>query len=476
MVLSILFVPVSAAAVNDSPSPIVMLRSDPGNPIETAVEAVTSSTSVRSISSWTVIVYLDGDNNLGYYMQKDLTTLTSASSDSNIKIVVLFDQSGSRDSAAYYLSGGGQSQISLSSISSSWSSEVNMGDPNTLVKFADYCIDHYPSEHYLLVLQDHGGAWQGCCWDETSGSDRLTLSELGSAFEAIKDHLGRKIDVTLFNSCLMSNMEVLCRVQGCTDYVVASESIGWTSNWDDEWGSVISWMKADPDRTPEEVAICLANACQLTDSGSYVTQSVAAMNMTYLPVLKNQLANLSARVVKWMSADGGYVLTARAACGDFMGPYTGETDRLIDLYQFIYELKGASSDPELDSICESIMGIIGPSGGSLGSMVLVHRCTTSTSFSHGISIYFPSTSIGFETDYYEGNILASSTQWDEMVIGVRSFTGGDAAISVNSDAELASQASAKGWNGAGTASSPYIITGLSISATNGACILLGNIT
>ena len=37
------------------------------------------------------------------------------------------------------------------------SESVNMGCPETLTEFINYCTTNYPSEHYSLILWDHGG-------------------------------------------------------------------------------------------------------------------------------------------------------------------------------------------------------------------------------------------------------------------------------------------------------------------------------
>ena len=50
------------------------------------------------------------------------------------------------------------------------------------------------------------------------------------------------------------------------------------------------------------------------------------------------------------------------------------------------------------------------------------------------------------------------------------------AIRINGNADLASQASARGWMGDGSASNPYVISGLNINGVSGNAIYLGNTT
>jgi len=121
--------------------------------------------------NWTVILYLDGDNNLDAYMADELSQVESVGSNNGVNLVVLRDGPLSNDSQAFSInSNGSQQSIPLSNINSTWSNEVNMSDGTTLSSFADYAINQYPAAHYLIELKDHGSSWTGTCQDETSGN------------------------------------------------------------------------------------------------------------------------------------------------------------------------------------------------------------------------------------------------------------------------------------------------------------------
>ena len=82
-----------------------------------------------------------------------------------------------------------------------------MGDPQTLIDFSLYCIDNFPADHYMIIPQNHGGSWLGCCWEENL-IDNLDIDDLDIAFSTISSHVGRKIDVIFFNDCLMNSVEI----------------------------------------------------------------------------------------------------------------------------------------------------------------------------------------------------------------------------------------------------------------------------
>jgi parallel beta-helix repeat protein len=465
-----------SAADQDGSEPLIREVGPVYSP-DTPLDGIYGEVLAKAEANWTVIVYLDGDNNLGTYMLTDLASLTSAGSNANVNVLVLFDKLGRDNTEAYYLFGGSRQSIPLSAISSTWTDEVNMGDPNTLVKFSSYCISNYPAQHYLVILQDHGAAWAGCCWDDNSNGDRLTISELDSAFSAIKGRIGHNVDVVLFNDCLMSNIDVLYQLYPYTDYIVGSETLGWTSNYDNEYAGIINWMKSVPSPTPQQVAVYLVDAITLVDNEGYVTQSVAAVNMSQVAHLGTDMDELSGHLIDYLDIDGRGVIEARGASPFMIGPYSGDKDQLIDLANFLENLVVQNIDDSTRACALDIMAEIGMNGGSPNSVIIKERETTHALFTNGISLYYPVDRASFSSDYLVGNDFTSDTRWDEFLNIYYSYSPHSPPIRVEGDAQLATQAIMYGWSGSGTSAHPYLINDLTIK-TNGTgnCIFLANLT
>ena len=144
---------------------------------------------------WTIMVYMDGDNNLEGAGIADINEMEEVGSTNDINIVVQFDRTPGWDSTngdwnttrRYYI----EQDTDTSTISSTLISdlgELNMGDPNTLSNFVIWAIQNYPADHYALIIWDHGSGWKSedinfaksCCEDETDG-DELTITELRTA-------------------------------------------------------------------------------------------------------------------------------------------------------------------------------------------------------------------------------------------------------------------------------------------------------
>ena len=113
-------------------------------------------------------------------------------------------------------------------------SSADMGLPETLAEFINYCTTNYPARHYGLILWDHGG---GPLWgygsDELFKNDSLLLGELRSAMNgtifgpgsATPDG-GRKLDWVGFDACLMGTLENAKLWGDYADYLVGSEGGG----------------------------------------------------------------------------------------------------------------------------------------------------------------------------------------------------------------------------------------------------------
>ena len=123
------------------------------------------------------------------------------------------------------------------------SGNANMGMPQTLSAFLNFCDENYPAEHNVLILWDHGG---GPLWgygaDELYDNDSLLLEEMRAAMDAspfsgngtaagTATGTGRKLDLIGFDACLMASLESMTIWQDYADYYVGSEELEPGDGW-----------------------------------------------------------------------------------------------------------------------------------------------------------------------------------------------------------------------------------------------------
>ncbi|MCK5154981.1 MAG: hypothetical protein KAQ69_01030, partial [Spirochaetales bacterium] len=176
--------------------------------------------------SWTIMVWLDGDNNLDNAAKEDFHEMEAGlyaaiQSDPDIQdhlnIIIQYDGLVADSYGRFVIQprdidpDGDVSNLFYGKISDSLTTEPNMGDAYELQDFIQYTKSNYPADHYALILWNHGGgvrsissstASREICQDETSG-DYLYIGE-------IKDVLIEtdSVDFLGMDACLMGMTEI----------------------------------------------------------------------------------------------------------------------------------------------------------------------------------------------------------------------------------------------------------------------------
>ncbi len=199
---------------------------------------VLSAVAAFSANSWTVMVFLNGDNNLESYAVDDFLEISGSEIDSSVaSIVVQFDRISGYDTrydnwtTAKIFNVHSKSMAPSSSNASSDLGEVNMGSPEVLSDFIINSIVSFPADRYALVLWDHGNSWYrsmkalDISIDDTNGYDSISVgggelrNALASAFEVTE----KVLDIMLIDACLSQTLTLSGEVQGYVSYVLASE-------------------------------------------------------------------------------------------------------------------------------------------------------------------------------------------------------------------------------------------------------------
>lgn len=108
----------------------------------------------------------------------------------------------------------------------------NMGAADTLSSFINYCFENFNSEHYSLVLWNHGaGPVYGFGLDENY-ADILTVDEMKTAFNDSVGSSDKRLEWIGFDACLMNSLEMADLLAPYANYMIASQETepGW--GWD----------------------------------------------------------------------------------------------------------------------------------------------------------------------------------------------------------------------------------------------------
>ncbi len=443
-----------------------------------------SSSSSNEKANWTIMYYVDGDNNLENFLYKDLNEIEGVDfSNKKVQVIALVDRingyySGDgnwADTRAYKVgfdSSGFNSTLSSATkriaipslgITKSGSIELNMGHKTTLANFISFCKSSYPAQNYMLLMSNHGGGWRSSdgnkeerikkigirkaiCWDDTNWGDSLYMKEVR---EAIESGFGAtdKIDIIALDACLMGMVEVAAELKGVADILIASEET--IPGYGFPYTQIMRQVKNHADDiTPIEFATFIVdqyytvytNGTNVEGSGEIYTDiTLSAIDLSRIDTVVTEINNL------------GSDLDNSITCGD------------ARLLTFSY------ADPDNADIygfCDKV--IVGNAlQTALGNAIIINKSGADFINSQGLALYFPLSASYFNNEYSAANILFAKEAPDWVsFISSHAPTYTDALESIgNNDYDSAySAASNNGiWdgpnsllNGAGEAIDSYI--------------------
>lgn len=376
---------------------------------------------IQEIDDWTIMVYLDADNNLEMAGIDDINEIEMVGSTSEVNIVVQVDRipynvlaannEGYADDISnnnwtttrrYYITQDFD-LVQINSLLISDLGELNMGDSQTLIDFANWAVTNYPAKKYLLVIWNHGGGFRSTglakdiAWDDTSGGDKITMSELEYALSVISTQAEKKIDIVGMDACLMAMTEVAFQIKNYADIMVTSEENVPGDGW--PYDSILSQLVSNPTMTPDQLATNIVDSYIFSYTASdNVTQS--AIDLSYMDTLAGQLSTLALSIMSdTLTPSVNYINASNSS------QYYGDLD-FIDLYDFCNKVLTYSNSVSVKNTALSIQQ-------TLNSAVLRWGYNGyGVNKSRGLSIYFPYYSYDY---YYNNTNFAQDTWWDEML-------------------------------------------------------------
>ena len=370
---------------------------------------------VPNIPEWTVMVYLDADNDLESAGINDINEMEMVGSSPDIKIVVQADRIPNYNSSnddwtttrRYYITQDSD-PMQINSQLKSELGELNMGDPQTLIDFASWAVTEYPAKKYLLVIWNHGGGFRAVspsltkdiAWDDTSGGDRITMPELEYALSAISAQMGKNIDIVGMDACLMAMTEVAYQIKDYADILVASEENEPGDGW--PYDTILAQLVANPTMSSTQLATDIVDKYIYSYPYNEVTQS--AIDLSYMDDLAGQLSSMADSIRSdTLTPKDVYINAA------YSSQYYGDPD-FIDLYDFCNKIFYYSNSLEVKTIAlivqQTLLNFTVINSGYNG---------WSVSGSKGLSIYFP-WYYAYNSNKYNSTNFAQDTFWDEMLL------------------------------------------------------------
>jgi len=409
--------------------------------------------------SWTVMLYQDADDKI---LEQDIFTdfneAERVGSTDEVHIVAQLDRyqgafSGDNNwtsTRRYYLT----QDDDLNAIHSQLVDdlgEVNMSDPETLVDFVVWAAQTFPSDHYVLILSDHGMGWPGGWTDSASGrysseqapiaqvlGSAMYLDQLDDALAQIQQQTGiEKFDIIGMDACLMAQLEVFSALEPYANYAIASEetepALGWA------YAAFLQALTQNPGMSAADLSRLVVQSYidedqRIVDDearmaylyqmggGSVSAERLAqmmaknstlsAVDLSQIPALIDSVNDLAYTL---QGSDQSEVAGARNYALSFTSIFGKSVPpSFIDLGNFVQILAQQSSDSQVRQLASQVVE-------NIDRAVIAEKHGTSKRGATGIAIYYPNSRLysspysGPQSYTVVANRFTEYSLWDDFL-------------------------------------------------------------
>ncbi|MDA8130772.1 MAG: clostripain-related cysteine peptidase [Elusimicrobia bacterium] len=409
-----------------------------------------ATTDARSVKDWTIMVFMNGKNNLSKYVIEDMNEMEKYGAPENVNIVTEAGRTAyTQPSYPSYPGGyddypgvvphpgwpnpywgGGlppmlsREEASAKDASTDWTGvrrylvqkdgdnatlssrmlqdlgSVDMGDWNQLAEYGKWVKQNYPARHYMLIVWNHGSGWEmrgpratvrGISYDDQTGHG-INPVDLARALRAMGG-----VDIYASDACLMQMVEVVYEMRDAATIVVGSEETEPGAGWGyDQFLSRVESNKGD--LTAEVMAAAAVQGYKATYYSSSQATTQSAVRTSGMTELRRQLDQW---VELAMNEDKASVVAARDAALSFEGAASR------DLTDFLQLVHGKTRSKALKTKTVQVLN-------QFYDRVLLDNGTTGDKFkkAYGMGVYLP----GWSFDDSYGKLAWSvDGKWDDFM-------------------------------------------------------------
>ena len=282
--------------------------------------------------------------------------------------------------------------------------EVNMGDPATLTDFLQYAVEHYPAQRYILAFYDHGGGWQGTCWDDTNGHDNLTMDEIRTSLATVGG-----VDLVLFSApCLMGSVEAAYELRQGTEVYIGSENLSGYSLWSETMGDICRTLHSDPGISNLDLGELIIDSIR-----QHAGEPTPVTGMTMSAVRTDRLSALAEAVEAVSLAYLSRIDSFRAHIDAVYQDVTRFYGVFADLWDLARQLRLVEQDP-------AVRDTLGLMQSCLEASIVAECHGTDWTDAHGLTLFLPDSTavvqgalLAYTSDWYALDFVRD-THWDEL--------------------------------------------------------------
>jgi hypothetical protein len=361
--------------------------------------------------SWTILLYMCGDNDLEGFAIGDVNEMEQIGSDANVNVVIGLDRIPGYNSSngnwtntrLYYVNKDNNTSIINSQLLANLG-EMPMDNGNVLYGFVKWGITNYPAARYAVVIWDHGSGWsekrakaiKGACTDMTSGSwTELEIWEVRAALRQALNETGlASVDVLGYDTCLMGMAEVGYETRNEAKYFVASEETEPGDGW--EYNRWLTNLIANPAATGSVLGQYMVDAYY---GSGYSTLSAA--DVSKMSTLTSAVNGLAQALIAALPTYKSQITSARTATKKY-----ADTSYL-DLHHLCTNLKNQSVPTAVKNAATTLQTAI---------TTYIYKKGGSAANSNGVSIWFPATyNAAMMNSYLNNTDFGAEIDWYDFL-------------------------------------------------------------
>ncbi|MCX5792556.1 MAG: clostripain-related cysteine peptidase [Elusimicrobia bacterium] len=359
-----------------------------------------------AVKEWTVMVYINGKNNLETYALRDMNEMEQIGSTDKLNIVTEIGRITGYDTSdgdwlgvRRYLV---QKDTDTAAITSPVAQDLgrhDMGDYQSVIDFGRWAKQNYPARHYMLIIWNHGSGWvrsaapaaRGISYDDET-KNHINTPQMA----AILNEIGG-VDVYASDACLMQMVEVDYQLKNYAQYIAGSEETEPANGY--AYNAMLGALAANPAMTAEELGRQAVN----TYADYYQGKNKGATHSLVRTAALDGFLKLSDEFVAAMIASRDAPVIRRAMITE--ETYAAEDNK--DLFQVLGHIVKETRDPAVAQKAGALQDYI------VKDLVVLNRFVTDRyAYSHGIAVYLPR--FGISADY-AGLDWARDSRWDNLI-------------------------------------------------------------
>jgi hypothetical protein len=355
--------------------------------------------SAATSDTWTVLVYLDGDNNLDPDSVNDVAEMQMVGSTDKVSVLVLWDRYN-EPAYLYEVTKGGVKPVGVDDFlvdgKKAYGQEVSMADWHVLKAFADYGKANYPADHYMLDLWDHGNAFGYTCWDDNAAPEwqtpasAISLDDIGTALKGFGN-----LDILTYDGCTIGMVEIAYNLTLIPSemginigYLVASEE--YIPNNGYAYNQVLEQMNTMEDSSAGAVARMLADEYAKCYSPHGMAKGSSTVGLSVIDLskigaiaapLKALTGMLEKGLINDSAAYRGLIGAARAKAN--LGWSLNGWDRRVDMGTFLLTMSNLAKDPDVKTLAKTAFDQL------TAAVYVANTPALDSQSAYGLGVWFP---------------------------------------------------------------------------------------